>query len=204
MSAAAGQRRLFVGLELPAELARRCASLASATLQAPGWRFHVPQDLHLTLCFRGWVPEQVAAGLTDPDGALARAVRASACFGLLPGACGGFPQAERARVAWLAPEPQAELVELERGVRAALAARLAPEEAQRPPFGGQAHVTLARRERTDGVSLPPEFLRARAAGAWPVERATLYETAPGAPSPDGRRYRALAHFPLSRGRGAPA
>src|SRR5262245_22813927 len=133
--------RLFVGVEL-SDAARRLAAEVARALQrelekALGARWVAPQNMHLTVRFVGYVPDDRAAAVLE---ALMRPLDVPA-FEIELGGCGRFPSRGAPRVLWI-------------GVRTGLASlrtlheefnrRLAPigYEPESRPFS--AHLTLAR------------------------------------------------------------
>jgi 2'-5' RNA ligase len=124
--------RLFVGLEIPAELRRRMAMLARGVDDA---RWVAEENLHISLRFIGEVPEDRAEDLA----AALDTVRAPTFTITLSGA-GHFESGRRVRVLWLGIERNEALKALYDKVESALVrAGLEPEGRKFKP-----HVTLAR------------------------------------------------------------
>ena len=193
------QRRVFVGLRPPEELAERIQKQVDA-LREPGWRTYAAEDLHITLAFLGHVSEERVDLLKRVLPEELRGVRSP---DLRLSGLDAFPSRSAPRVLWLAVEDQgndaATLFSLEtRAKGAAMAVGWRPPRAERER-GFVPHLTVARLAED---AAPP------AASAWtlgfaqswaPVE-VFLFESLPrvreGAP-----RYRALASVPLVMGPG---
>ena len=159
--------RLFVGIELPAELRLRLSLLCAGL---PGARWVDPGNLHLTLRFIGEVDEGVAS---DIDAALAR-IRAPRFVVTLAGA--GCFGGDKPRLLWIGVESSDALLRLRDRIEAALRrAGLAPDARRYSP-----HITLARLKQP-AVSQVQEFLRAHAlfrSDPVPVDRFNLIASYP--------------------------
>lgn len=174
--------RLFVGLDLPAELDRRLEALGGGI---PGARWVAARNLHVTLRFIGEVDEDVAAEI---DAALL-AVRA-APFSLTLAGFGTFGR-PRPNHLWAAVECAAGLLHLHGRIEAALG-RLGLSGDGRKYLP---HVTLARLS-----DAPLERVQAFVAGhspfqagPWDVKHFVLYRSRLGR---GGAEYEALAEYPL--------
>jgi len=88
--------RLFIAIALPADLAARAAALLPDAL--PGLRRVKPENLHVTLAFLGWTPDEK---LGDVVAAANEAARGQAPFTLVFDRAGRFPERGRPRVVWL-------------------------------------------------------------------------------------------------------
>lgn len=178
--------RVFVGLELPAELATPLAASAARTLPARDFRLARADGLHLTLVFLGAVPparlpvlaaalEDATADLPPPELELAG-----------PGA---FPDAEAARVLWVGVSERTpgRLAAARAAVLAACGrAAVEPEPGERERF--HPHVTLARPRRA-GRPAPRAFLALAPTGRFSAREAVLFEARR---EPGANRYLALA------------
>lgn len=178
--------RVFVGLELPAELALPLAAAAATVLPARTFRLARAEGLHVTLVFLGDVPHAHLALLAR---ALEEAVAPLPAPALELAGAGAFPDLRAARVLWVG------LAELVPGRLAAARAAvleacarvgLAPDAAERERF--HPHVTLAR-PRRPGAAAPAEFLALTPAGRFTPAAATLFESRR---EPGAQRYLALA------------
>lgn len=178
------RRRLFVAAGLDDATRATCA-IAAQRLRATGWtgRWVDPANYHVTVAFLGSVDEDL---VDDVLGVLRSVVPQLRALDVPLDALGGFPNARRARVAWLGPsEPIAEFTELCRLVRVALSELELPIDQHAEP-----HVTLARAVGLAGelpwIEPPPATLLR-------VDALTLCAsvTAPG-----GARYDALEWMPL--------
>ena len=177
--------RLFVALELPAEVRRALVGWRSEALQGlDGLRQVAPEHLHVTLCFLGW-----------QEGSVLDAI-ASACAATVRGP-DDPAELEAGAATWLPPRrPRVLAVDLtDAGGRVgALQAALSTElerggwyQPEKRPF--RPHVTVARvgrGARPPRGRLPPvPPMRFSAAGF------TLYRSRLSAA---GARYEALARF----------
>lgn len=133
------QVRSFVAIELPEGLKQELDELVARLSQGlPGIRWVDPHSIHLTLKFLGNVRSD---RLDDITRALGQAVRGVAPLRLSVGGLSVFPNARRARVAWVGVSGATEqLQRLQRQVEVALAPLGFPEESR--PF--TPHLTLAR------------------------------------------------------------
>ena len=132
--------RLFIAVELPAELVQRLkdfqAGLSSARLRYVKWV--EPGSIHLTLKFLG----NVDAGRLEPViTAIEAAAGSHSPFHLNTGGTGFFPSPQRARVFWLGLDGDVgDLIRLQQDIDRAMA-NLGFESENRP---FTAHLTLAR------------------------------------------------------------
>ena len=124
--------RLFVAIEIPADLKHRIGPLCTGV---QGARWVGEDNMHLTLRFIGEVGEE---HLIDIAGALAQVNGTP--FPLVISGAGHFETRRRVRTLWLGVEKQPELFALQERIESALVrAGLAPEGRN-----FNAHVTLAR------------------------------------------------------------
>jgi 2'-5' RNA ligase len=175
--------RLFVGIELPAEMKARLATMMTGL---PGARWVEPDSLHLTLRFIGDVDERQAAIL---DEALSQIKRPP--FELQVTGCGIFAQRRGPEAVWVGVASTPPLVDLQAAVeRAAVRAGEAPEERRFRP-----HITLARLKDT-----PQPRLQSFVAGnnlfkdSARVEHFTLFSSIL---RESGSLYHAEAAYPLA-------
>jgi 2'-5' RNA ligase len=182
--------RLFVAVPLPPELAERAAALLPAAL--PALKRVRPEQMHVTLAFLGWTPDD---RLDEVSGAARTAVAGHRAFDLAFAGAGRFPATGRPRVVWLGigegKEPLAALAgsvvtELRR-------CELAFDDR---PFA--AHLTIAR-VRVD-ASGPEARTVAAAIGSIAVPdlrtRVDRIAVVESVLSPKGPRYAARAEAPL--------
>lgn len=176
--------RLFIGLDLPEDVARRLENLGGGI---PGARWVAARNLHITLRFIGEVDEATAAEI---DTVLA-AVRAPG-FALALDGFGTFGRGKPNHL-WAAVERTPDLVHLQGRVETAMSRLgLGAEGRKYLP-----HVTLAR------LSDPPvhrvqDFIAGHSpfqVGPWPVEHFVLYRSHLGR---SGAEYEALAEYPLGQ------
>lgn len=174
--------RLFVGLSLPDELARRLETLGGGI---PGSRWIEARNLHVTLRFIGEVDEGLAAEI---DETLAE-IRAPA-FELCLDGFGTFGRSKPNHL-WAAVDKVPALLHLQAKIEAALARLgLVPEGRKYLP-----HVTLAR-FKDPPVPRVQDFIARNSpfhAGPWPVERFVLFSSHLGR---NGAEYEAVADYPL--------
>ena len=134
--------RLFVALDLPADLRVRLSALATRGI--PGTRWVEPENYHLTLRFIGetpaWRAEEIDFALAD--------LRART-FPLTLAGLGTFNKGDRATSLWVGVDRNDQLAHLGRKIETALQrAGLDPERRRFSP-----HVTLARLENVPEVKL---------------------------------------------------
>ena len=124
--------RLFVALELPADLRRRMGQLSTGVRDA---RWVAEENLHLTLRFIGEVEKYLVDELVD-----ALAGIESPAFPLTLSGAGHFESRKRVRAVWIGTEKSDELASLVARIEHALVgAGLAPEGRKFSP-----HITVAR------------------------------------------------------------
>lgn len=200
MSAHAGGRRVFVGLRVPADVARELVAAAHAALAGSAVRVYPPEDVHLTLVFLGERSDAHVAALVH---ALPGALRACAPLELAVERCGVFPERDAhtpARAFWAGVSSVAP------GALDAL--RVAALSAARPLVGDGAppletgswtpHLTLARPNAHARVTAPEAFLATRFALRWRADEVVLFESTreSSRERTAGERYAALARIPL--------
>jgi 2'-5' RNA ligase len=181
--------RLFVALELPAEVhAGLAALIRELRALAPQVKWVRAENLHLTLKFIG---EAESAKLDGIRAALAE-VRSSHAVAMLVQGLGFFPDDHRPRVLWAGTRAPDHLAQLAMATDAVLASLGFPREQR--PFAP--HLTLARLK---GMSLP-EPLRnairrdaARTFGAW---QATEFHLIESRLKPAGAEYTTVQSFPF--------
>jgi len=176
--------RLFIAIELPAELKQ---ALARLHCDLPGARWVPAAQIHLTLAFLGEVEEASAWRLNTE---LAR-IHLPA-FTLTMTGLGSFPHRQRPRVLWVGLAPEEHLANLVAAVHSAIRDCGLPLEER--PFS--AHITLARLRfpapREAGAfldqTLPPHL------PPLPVHEFILFESRL---SPHGVEHLPLTSFPLA-------
>ncbi|HLN24247.1 MAG TPA: RNA 2',3'-cyclic phosphodiesterase [Patescibacteria group bacterium] len=175
--------RLFVGLELPADLRDHLSGLASGL---PNARWTSPGNLHITLRFIGDIDEAQAELVHDSLSLLR-----DTAFDLVVRGCGAFASGHRTHTLWAGVEPVPPLLHLQSKVESAVVRTgLEPEGRRYRP-----HVTLARLRNTPTGRLQNfiagnNLLRAEIR----VERFVLFSSRLGQGEPV---YTVLADYPLT-------
>jgi 2'-5' RNA ligase len=183
--------RLFVAIPLPPELALRAAEILPTSL--PALRRVKPENLHVTLAFLGWTPDEKLGDVVDAAREGAAGVSA---FTLAFDRAGRFPDSGRPRVVWLGmSEGSDRVLELGVGVYAGLRShRLRFDERPVAP-----HLTLARVQ--EDASLPEAKTVGAALATLAVRRlefaVTEIAVVQSVLSPKGPRYTPLATVPLA-------
>lgn len=187
-------RRLFLGLTLTEELARRTTHRVHPVLaELPGVAVYPARDLHLTLAFLGAFP---AAGLPSLRAAFQEEVRGLLAPELSLAGPGAFPDRKRPRVLWVGVEEEFDhagrLDALRNRVRQAALSQgwRAGSAERRRTF--RPHVTLAR-VRAGAASVPASFYDLPLGGRWLPVEVDLVESRPDDPA---ARYAVLASVPL--------
>jgi 2'-5' RNA ligase len=178
------RRRLFVAVDLDDAARAACAAVARR-LRAAGWsgKWVAPENYHLTVAFLGAVDEARVAGVAA---ALREVAARTPSFEAGLNAVGAFPNARKARVAWVGPAARVPAFGTLCGaVRSALAALGFAFDRDAEP-----HVTLARADGRGPLPSvePPDAPPLR------VGALTLYQSFT---EPSGARYVALERFPLA-------
>jgi 2'-5' RNA ligase len=175
--------RLFIAIDLPADLRERLAALSNGF---PGARWVAPENLHLTLRFIG---EADGAQAQDIDAALT-GLRVES-FPVTLAGLGRFGNGTKLRALWVGVEVNPALEHLQAKVEQALRrAGLPPEGRKFKP-----HVTLARFKAGSNARLR-DYLEAHAlfrAEAFEVRNIVLYSSFL---SPNGAIHTPEAVYPL--------
>lgn len=181
--------RLFVGLDLPAELVRNLEGLLEELRPAARIQWSPPANLHITTKFIGQWPEE---RLDELKAALA-AIPARPPIAVRIRDLGFFPNARSPRVFWCgidAPGLDRLAADTDR-VTAVLGI-----ESEKREFSP--HLTLARiKERIDMRPLEARIdaLPSKDFGSFEVRSFFLYLSTPG---PKGSVYTKLSEFPLAK------
>lgn len=186
--------RLFVALELPAEVRSAIVAWGREALSDPALRLLAPESLHITLAFLGYLPEREIPRLAE----IVEASRGPAARIELRDPL-GRPPGSRPRLFAL-PAESAGAISLQAGLEERLvAARLYKPEKR--PFWP--HVTVARvrpegrgSKRPMRVSRQPTGLPAGLLRPFDGVRMTLYRSKL---QPQGAQYAPLAQVELSQG-----
>jgi 2'-5' RNA ligase len=179
--------RLFVALDLPAELRAQLLAWGARVLpESLGVRLQRPEAMHVTLCFLGGQPVGEMDAIAD---AMRLAVGARTALTLTPGAPIWLPR-RRPRVAAVQlSDGTGHVAGLQAGLATALAQGGWYEPEARPFL---AHVTVARVGR-GGLSRPPE-LAPPPAVPFTAETVSLFRSRTG---PAGPRYDPLVTVGLA-------
>src|SRR5262245_2971970 len=94
-------RKLFVGLFVPAAAAPELHTTVRGILAGAGFRFVVPEEIHLTLRFIGMTPQEKIEGLRA---SLRSSLAGLAAPKLQLSRTGSFPETGTARVLWAGVE----------------------------------------------------------------------------------------------------
>lgn len=183
--------RLFLAINLPAEVRQRAADAAAPMRDAvPGIAWVPPEKLHLTLRFLGEQPDAVAPEL---DRLVHDVAAAHSAFSIGLRGIGGFPTLRRARVVWMGVQPEPRLELLHHDIELACAA--IGFELEGRPF--RPHVTLGRvrapldAERVDRLRAAARTIRYR--DEFLVQSIESMQSVTG---PSGSAYARLASAPL--------
>lgn len=181
--------RLFVALELPAELRARLASLLrSLRSDLPDARWVRAEALHLTLAFLG---ERSQGDVDALASGLLPVFARYHPFAVRVGGAGVFPHRRAARVLWLGLDGGDALGELQ-GEVAQTVTDLLDVSPDRRPF--RPHLTLARCRRPWSEKAVRRFEEAASLRAeFEVDHGTLFESTL---APGGAVHDELASFPL--------
>ncbi|SDU26318.1 RNA 2',3'-cyclic phosphodiesterase [Halopseudomonas salegens] len=171
-------KRLFIGLELPGSLQRLLARL---TTDLPGARWHLPQDLHITVRFLGQLDP-----VRQQD--IHQLLKQSAItpFSLQVSGIGHFDQ----RILWAGLAPSPSLQAMKQQLDQSLQALNLPAEMH----DYHPHITLARIRAGHQSSLN-DFVEAHhelALPAWGVTHVSLFESRNNGQG----RYHVLGRYPL--------
>lgn len=197
----AGSIRLFVAIELPAEV-RDALSRLQHQLQRRGLeklRWVRPEGIHLTLKFLGATP---ADRVPDIEQALVEAIGNLGPHQLTLGELGTFG-GNRPRVLWVDLRGDLDAIrELQERTETALQ----PLGYEREARGWSPHLTLARvrpeTARDIAKALPPTLEGVRApTGTVPVREVSLMRSTL---RPSGAVYERIVSFPLAARRGEPS
>jgi len=182
--------RLFTGLEIPYEVARRLEELIERLRLTAALKWSPPANLHITTKFIGEWPE-------------ARLGELKAALGALPGRglievqvrkLGFFPNSRAPRVFWVGVEGGGELATLANETERALAS-LGVQPEQR---GFSPHLTLSRiKEPVRLERLHEEIGRLPSLdfGSFVADRFHLYHSRPGRA---GSVYTKISDFPFNK------
>jgi len=183
--------RLFVSVDLPADLTGDVAAVQEAIRDASGLNFTDPSQAHLTLKFLGDTdPDRLA----ELEPALEAAIAAAdvSPFEATIGGLGAFPDTDYIRVVWLGFESGGDrLGKLHEAVENRMVdLGFQPEEHDFTP-----HVTIARMEHAGGKELVQEVLREQSptVGTMTLDTINLTESDLG---PDGPEYSTVTRVPL--------
>lgn len=185
-------KRLFVSVDLPADLADAVADLQAELEDASGLNCTDPRQAHVTVKFLGNTPPRQVDDLTA---ALSAAVDDAgvAPFEVTYGGLGVFPSLDYISVVWLGVEDGAEeLTSLQAAVEDRTTAMGFDEE----DHSFTPHVTLARMEHAGGKELVQELVRDHdpTVGTTRAEELRLTESEL---TSDGPEYSTLERFPLA-------
>ena len=175
--------KLFAGIDLSERIRAACNDVTER-LRDSGFdaRFEVPEKLHVTLAFLGWVDPESVEAVRDALNGVAQSVEP---FDLTLDKLGAFPHERKPRVVWIGARKQgAAFRDLARAVRKAY-----EDLGFHFDKDAMAHVTIARVKGGD-AHLPMLDLKTMQLA---VRELTLFESIPA-----GRtmRYEVRARYPL--------
>jgi len=177
--------RLFVAIEIPAEIRARLQMLSGGV---PGARWVESESYHLTLRFLGGLDRPSAEEID-----LSLAELSAPAFTLTLAGIGQFGGGRRVRAIWVGVDAEPALIHLARKVdRAIVAAGLPPDDRNFTP-----HVTIARLKDAP-MERVMRFVSENAlfrAPAFPVDRFALFESRQGNDRPV---YVKLAEYELGQ------
>lgn len=176
-------RRVFFGLEIPAEIKQR---LLQVRAEVAGAKWQSTERMHLTVLFLGNLEEEPLLAVHE----VARDI-ALAAFELNIAGLGCFGQPHAPDYLWACIQPEAPVVNLHNAIKSQVESLGLHTErrAYRP------HLTLARFNREPGsvAHVLSEYREAKF-GSFQVSEFVLFETQPSAA---GSVYRVLERYPLS-------
>lgn len=183
------QRKVFIGIMVPQEVAKRLARLTEPWRPLP-IRFVKERNLHVTLAFLGHLSDESVAEVCER---VKEVCAAAVPFDVLLERIALMPEpGVAARMLWYAGDASEELRALHDDLGRALGTFVASSKAFAP------HVTLGRvRERAWRALTDHPDLKARFTAAISVDLVTVFESVfePG----EGLVYRPLGEYPLEGG-----
>ncbi len=185
--------RMFVALTPPDPAVDHLDEFLAVRREAAGFRWSLPEQLHVTLAFLAEVPDRRLDDLVERLGRAA-ARRRPVPTRITGG--GAFPNAARARVLWAGLDVddagRTELSRMATGARAAASRAGIDVDGQR----FRAHLTVARLGRPAEVSRWVRLLDGYAGPDWVADRLDLVASYLGQ-GPRGRpRYEVVESFPV--------
>ncbi len=185
--------RMFVALTPPEAAVEHLDEFLAVRREAAGFRWSLPEQLHVTVAFLAEVPDRKLDELVERLGRAAarrRPVPTRVAGG------GAFPNVARARVLWAGLDVddagRTELSRMATGARAAASRAGIDVDGQR----FRAHLTVARLGRPAEVSRWVRLLDDYAGPDWVAERLDLVASYLGE-GPRGRpRYEVVESFPV--------
>ena len=185
---------MFVALRPPEEAVAHLDAFLEPRRAAAGFRWTMPDQLHVTLAFLAAVEERRVEELTER---LARAAARRRAFDTAIRGGGAFPNVSRAKVLWaglaLDDHGRTELGRLATGCRAAANRSGIPVDGQR----FRPHVTLARTGQPAEVTSWVRLLDGYVGPSWHADRVELVASYLGE-GPRGRpRYETVEHLTLT-------
>jgi 2'-5' RNA ligase len=187
--------RLFAALVPPEDAITHLDEFLDVRRAAAGFRWSLPEHLHVTLAFYEQVPDR---SLDDLLARLERAGRKRTAFATRIAGGGAFPHAADARVLWAGLEldetGRTEIKRLATGCRAAAARAGIEVEGRR----FRPHITVARLGAPAEVSNWVRLLEGYRGPGWTAEAFTLIASYLGEGPRRRPRYEVVAELPLGR------
>lgn len=185
--------RLFLAINLPAEVRQAIATEVAAPLQAvaPQLSWVREAALHLTVKFLGEQPPEMVSKLTE---SLRIVSERNKVIEVAVGGVGAFPNFRRPRVVWVGVTPDPKLELLHHDVESACEAVGLPLDGR--PF--RPHLTLARVKPRAADAITLRRLAHAADDVAHVEEVLIssVDLMQSEPTAAGSRYRLLASTPL--------
>ncbi|MEZ6061656.1 MAG: RNA 2',3'-cyclic phosphodiesterase [Planctomycetaceae bacterium] len=195
----AGFLRIFAGCRIAAD-ERLDAVLDDFESRHPGFRCVRPGNLHVTICFLGEIPDEVAGDFAD---CLTEQFVDVPEFDAAIGGPGGFPASGRASIVWLSVTPTETFTRL--NARCVEAAEVLGLNTEERPF--HPHLTIARmparRRRWRRPAKPPacadirEFAEDWSNEPVSIQRISSVTVFSSQLAPGGSIYRPLREIPLA-------
>ena len=182
-------RKIFLGVQIPKEVARRLSVRMEAWKALP-LRLTKERNLHVTVLFIGFRGDEDIAAIVERVAEICQTVEAfDVTLDRIAFSSADGSDSERGSAIWFTGGESAELLALSNRLDEALGIATTPRKRFRP------HITLARvrREKWDALPEKPDVESSWRASI-PVSTLTLFESVFS--KTEGLHYEALEEFPL--------